>query len=132
MVANEFPCLETSVSKEIECELQQCCRLIHLSKRGVEGDVNGAVSQSSHQNCICMCCIRMFKCTISRSPPQQHEEPRHLLMRRLEEWTNVIFQCNVLNVVLNVLVFSILHCPAIKSVMHVIPCYWKSIDRDGQ
>ena len=27
---------------------------------------------------------------------------------------------------------GILHCSAIKSVMHVIPCYWKSIDRDGQ
>ena len=56
MVANEFPRLETSVSKEIECELQQCCRLIHLSKRGVESDINGAVSDSSRQNCICMCC----------------------------------------------------------------------------
>ena len=114
MVANEFPRLETNVSKEIECELQQCCRLIHLSKRGVESDVNGAVSHSSRQNC-------MFKCTISRSPPQRHEEPRNFLMRRLEEWTNAIFQCNVSNVVLNVLVFSILHCSAIKSVMHVNP-----------
>ena len=42
------------------------------------------------------------------------------------------FNAMILNVVLNVLVFSILHCSAIKSVMHVIPCYWKSIDRDGQ
>ena len=50
MFANEFPRLETSVSKEIECKLQQCCRLIHLPKRGVEGDVNGAVSHSSRQN----------------------------------------------------------------------------------
>ena len=56
MVANEFPCLETSVSKEIGCELQQCCRLIRLPKNGVEDDVNGAVSHSSRQNCICMCC----------------------------------------------------------------------------
>ena len=59
MVANEFPRLETSVSKEIECELQQCCRLIHLSKRGVEDDVHGAVSHSSRQNCICMCCLNV-------------------------------------------------------------------------
>ena len=56
----------------------------------------------------------MFKCTISRSPPQRHEEPCNLLMRRLEKWTNAIFECNVLNVVLNVLVFSILHCSAIR------------------
>ena len=76
--------------------------------------------------------IECLKSTISRSPPQRHEEPCHLLMRRLEEWTNAIFQCNVLNVVLNVLVFSILHCSVIKFVMQVIPCYWKSVDRDGQ
>ena len=46
MVANELPRLETSVPKEIECELQQCCRLM----RGGEDDVNGAVSHSSRQN----------------------------------------------------------------------------------
>ena len=50
MVANEFPRLETSVSKEIGCELQQCCRLIRLPKNGVENDVNGAVIHSPRQN----------------------------------------------------------------------------------
>ena len=50
MVANEFPRLETSVSKEIGCELQQCCRLIRLPKNGVENDVNRAVIHSPHQN----------------------------------------------------------------------------------